>query len=56
MIERSFRTMGTEVSVWVGARLDDRLPVPAAIAASVEEELLDFSRRLSRFLPGSELT
>jgi FAD:protein FMN transferase len=48
--------MGTEVRVLVGARLNDADPAPETIAASVEEQLRDFDRRLSRFSPDSELS
>ena len=48
--------MGTEVRVHVGARLDGSLPDPASIAADIEEELLEFDLRLSRFREESELT
>ncbi len=56
MVERSFRTMGTEVRVLIGARLDDGLPEPEAMAAEVESALIDFDRALSRFRPESELS
>lgn len=48
--------MGTEVRVLIGRRLDDSLPDPAAVLGDVEEELLDFDRRLSRFRADSELS
>ncbi len=56
MIERSFRTMGTEVRVLIGARLDAGLPEPEAMAAQVEAALIDFDQCLSRFRPESELS
>ncbi len=56
MIERSFRTMGTEVSVLIGARLDAGLPEPEAMGAQVEAALIDFDRQLSRFRVESELS
>ncbi len=56
MIERSFRTMGTEVRVLIGARLDAGLPEPESMAAQVEAALIDFDRQLSRFRPESELS
>lgn len=56
MVERSFRTMGTEVRVLIGRRLDDSLPDPGEIGAMVENDLLDFDRRMSRFRPESELS
>ena len=56
MLERSLRTMGTEIRVLVGPPLDPALPGEEAVLATVERELLDFNRRLSRFLPDSELS
>jgi thiamine biosynthesis lipoprotein len=56
LVERRFRTMGTEIRVLVGARIDDADPEPEAIAASIEEQLAEFDRRLSRFRPDSELS
>ncbi len=56
MVERSFRTMGTVVRVYVGARLDARLPDPETMAGIAEAQLTDFGRRLSRFRPESELS
>jgi FAD:protein FMN transferase len=56
MVERCFRTMGTEVRVLIGARLDEGLPEPEEMAAEVEAALIDFDRRLSRFKPDSELS
>ncbi len=56
MLERSFRTMGTEIRAYVGPPLDPALPGEAAVLESIEQELLDFNRRLSRFLPESELS
>lgn len=48
--------MGTEIRVLVGARISDADPDPGVIASSVEEQLIDFDRRLSRFRPDSELS
>ena len=48
--------MGTEIRVLVGMRIDNADPDPEQIASSVEEELADFDRRLSRFRPDSELS
>ncbi len=56
MLERSFRTMGTEISVLIGPPLDRGLPSEGSTLAAVEQELLDFNRRLSRFLEDSELS
>jgi thiamine biosynthesis lipoprotein len=56
MVDRSFRAMGTEIRVLVGARIDGADPEPEVIAASVEEQLTDFDHRLSRFRPDSELS
>ncbi len=56
MLERSFRTMGTEISLLVGRPLDPALPSESSVLASVERELLDFNGRLSRFLEDSELS
>ncbi len=56
LLERRFRTMGTEVRVLIGGPVDAGLADPEAMAAEVERELLDFDRRLSRFRPDSELS
>jgi thiamine biosynthesis lipoprotein len=56
MIERVFRAMGTEIRVLVGGRRDSRLAEPDAVLAAVEDELVEFDLRLSRFRPASELS
>jgi thiamine biosynthesis lipoprotein len=56
MIQRVFRTMGTEIRVLVGGRRDSRLAEPDAVLAAVEDELVEFDLRLSRFRPASELS
>ena len=56
LLERRFTTMGTEVRVLLGRPLHERLPSAESMAAAVEAELTDFSDRLSRFRPESELT
>ncbi len=56
VVERSFHAMGTEIRVLVGPRINDGDPEPAAIAASIEEQLTEFDHRLSRFRPESELS
>ena len=48
--------MGTEIRVLVGTRINDADPDPEVIASSVEEQLAEFDRRLSRFRPDSELS
>lgn len=56
LIERRFRTMGTEVRVLIGTPIDARLPTAESMAAAVEIELVEFDHRLSRFRPESELS
>lgn len=56
VVERSFHAMGTEIRVLVGARINGGDPEPGEIAASVEEQMMEFDRQLSRFRPESELS
>ena len=56
LVERRFHTMGTEVRVLVGARIDDDDPEPAVVAGAVEEQIMEFDRQLSRFRADSELS
>ena len=53
--EIEFRAMGSEIRIVVGDPGLDRLPAPAEALASARAWIEDFDRRLSRFVPGSEL-
>jgi thiamine biosynthesis lipoprotein len=56
MEERVFRAMGTRIRVLVDSQPDPALPDPLVTMISIEAQLLDFERRLSRFRPDSELS
>ena len=56
VIQRCFQAMGTEISVLVSGRPDPALPEPDAMLEAVEQELIAFDRRLSRFHASSELS
>ena len=48
--------MGTEIRVLIGARIEDGQPEPAVMAETVEAQLTEFDRDLSRFRHDSELS
>jgi thiamine biosynthesis lipoprotein len=53
--DASFKAMGCDIRVIVGAPLAESLPDPATAAADAQRWLADFDARMSRFRPGSEL-
>src|SRR5581483_6439361 len=55
-VDWTFRAMGSEVRLLIGRPLLASAPAPAQIAERERAIVLDFARRLSRFLPDSELT
>ena len=56
LFERRFHTMGTEIRVLIGDRIEDGQPEPAVMADTVEAQLTEFDRELSRFRHDSELS
>ena len=56
LFERRFHTMGTEIRVLIGARVEDDQPEPSVMADTIEAQLTAFDRELSRFRPDSELS
>lgn len=54
-LDYTFQAMGSEVRLVIGRPLDPRAPAQLAAADREREFVLDFARRLSRFIPDSEL-
>lgn len=55
-LDYTFHAMGSDVRLLIGQPLIRGAPAPAQIAERECAFVLDFSRRLSRFVPDSELT
>lgn len=55
-LDYSFEAMGSDVRLLVGRPLDPRALPPLEAADREREFVLEFARRLSRFLPDSELS
>jgi thiamine biosynthesis lipoprotein len=55
-LDYSFEAMGSDIRLLVGSRLDSRALPPREAADRERAFVLDFARRLSRFLPDSELS
>ena len=54
-LDYTFRAMGSDIRLLIGASLMDRTPAPLEAADRERGFVFDFARRLSRFLPDSEL-
>jgi thiamine biosynthesis lipoprotein len=55
-LDYTFRAMASDVRLLIGPRLLPTAPPPLETAHREHAFVLDFARRLSRFLPGSELS
>jgi thiamine biosynthesis lipoprotein len=55
-LDYSFRAMGSDIRLLVGPRLLPSAPLPLDAADRERAFVLDFARRLSRFVPDSELS
>ncbi len=55
-LDYTFRSMGSDIRLLIGAPLVPAAPTPLAAADREKAFVLDFAQRLSRFIAGSELS